>query len=163
MLLLATGVVWGLMYTVKQQKVLLNTLILFFTVIVIGYSSFTMIVVRSLAEPPMNENQPDNVFALLSYLNREQYGDRPLVHGQYFNAKIVDQETQYTDPEYSEIMAYEVNHIRCNHRHTPQKELCPVALLIHTLIFGNQRHFYRQYGLVFYLAISGKGLNYPCL
>lgn len=96
MLLLATGVVWGLMYTVKKQKVLLNTLILFFTVIVIGYSSFTMIVVRSLAEPPMNENQPDNVFALLSYLNREQYGDRPLVHGQYFNAKIVKQETQYT-------------------------------------------------------------------
>ena len=96
MLLLATSVVWGLMYTVKKQKVLLNTLILFFTVIVIGYSSFTMIVVRSLAEPPMNENQPDNVFALLSYLNREQYGDRPLVHGQYFNAKIIDQETQYT-------------------------------------------------------------------
>jgi len=96
MLILAGGIVWGLMYTVKKQKVVLNTLILFFTVIVIGYSSFTMIVVRSLAEPPMNENQPDNVFALLSYLNREQYGDRPLVHGQYFNAKIIDQEKQYT-------------------------------------------------------------------
>ncbi|MEN8121180.1 MAG: DUF2723 domain-containing protein [Bacteroidota bacterium] len=96
MILLAGGIVWGLFYTIKKQKVLANTLILFFTVIVIGYSSFTMIVVRSLAEPPMNENQPDNVFALLSYLNREQYGDRPLVHGQYFNAQIVKQETQYT-------------------------------------------------------------------
>ena len=94
--LLFAGVVWGLMYTIKHEKVLLNTILLSFTVIVIGYSSFTMIVVRSLAEPPMNENQPDNVFALLSYLNREQYGDRPLVHGQYFNAKIIGQETQYT-------------------------------------------------------------------
>ena len=96
MALLAGGVVWGLIYTTKHQKVLLNTILLSFTVIVIGYSSFTMIVVRSFAEPPMNENQPDNVFALLSYLNREQYGDRPLVNGQYFNAKIIGQETQYT-------------------------------------------------------------------
>ncbi|OQX99372.1 MAG: membrane protein [Bacteroidetes bacterium 4572_117] len=96
MLMLAAGIVWGLKYTVKKQKVVLNTIILTFTVIVIGYSSFTMIVVRSLAEPPMNENQPDNVFALLAYLNREQYGDRPLVKGQYFNAQVVKQETQYT-------------------------------------------------------------------
>jgi hypothetical protein len=46
-----------------------------------------MIVIRSMANPPMDENNPDNVFALQSYLNREQYGDRPLVFGEYYNSK----------------------------------------------------------------------------
>jgi len=47
------------------------------TVIIVGYSSFSMIVIRSLANPPMDENNPETVFALQYYLNREQYGDRP--------------------------------------------------------------------------------------
>jgi hypothetical protein len=55
-----------------------------------------MIVIRAIADTPMNENRPDNVFSLLSYLNREQYGDRPLLYGQYFNAPVEDQETKYT-------------------------------------------------------------------
>ncbi len=84
-------IIWGLHYTSKKKKVVMNTIILGFTVILIGYSSFTMIVIRSLANPPMDENNPENVFALLSYLNREQYGDRPLVSGQYFNAPITNQ------------------------------------------------------------------------
>ena len=94
--LLTGGIIYGLIYTSKKKKVLLNTILLMITVIIIGYSSFTMIVVRSIAEPPMNENQPDNVFSLLAYLNREQYGDRPLIYGQYFNASVIDQETEYT-------------------------------------------------------------------
>ncbi len=96
MALILGGIVWGIMYTTKHKKVLANTLILSITVILIGYSSFTMIVIRSITDTPMNENRPDNVFSLLSYLNREQYGDRPLVYGQYFNADVVDQETKYT-------------------------------------------------------------------
>jgi hypothetical protein len=89
-------VVWGLHYTHKKHKVLLNTAILCFTMIVIGYSSFTVIVIRSLANPPMDENNPENVFALLSYLNREQYGDRPLIYGQYFNSPL-DPKEPYVD------------------------------------------------------------------
>ncbi len=85
--LLAGGLAFGIYYTHKKAKVLLNTIILGVTVILIGYSSFTIIVIRSIAETPMNENQPDNVFALLSYLNREQYGDRPLMFGNQFNSQ----------------------------------------------------------------------------
>lgn len=96
MMLILGGIVWGIVYTSKHKKVLANTLILSITVILIGYSSFTMIVIRSIADTPMNENRPDNVFSLLSYLNREQYGDRPLIYGQYFNAEVVAQETKYT-------------------------------------------------------------------
>ncbi len=61
-------------------------------VIFIGYSSYALILIRSSAQTPMDQNSPDNVFALGSYLNREQYGDRPLFYGQTLNAPIVYQE-----------------------------------------------------------------------
>ncbi|MCR5455222.1 MAG: hypothetical protein K6F33_09575, partial [Bacteroidales bacterium] len=71
---------------------ILNTILLGVAVILIGYSSFAMIVIRSAANPPMDENNPNNVFALQSYLNREQYGDRPLISGEYFNSQITKYE-----------------------------------------------------------------------
>ena len=61
-------------------------------VIFVGYSSYALILIRSSAQTPMDQNSPDNVFALGSYLNREQYGDRPLFYGQTLNAPIVYQE-----------------------------------------------------------------------
>ncbi len=85
-LLLLTAIVWGIRYTLRKRMVLLNTLITAITVIIIGYSSYAMLVIRAQADPPMDENSPDNVFALLSYLNRDQYGNRPLLYGQYYNA-----------------------------------------------------------------------------
>jgi len=97
-LLLVGGIVYGIYYTVQKKLVLWNTILLSFMVILIGYSSFAMIVIRSSANPPMDQNSPDNVFALLGYLNREQYGDRPLVYGQYYNTpldKYVDDKPYY--------------------------------------------------------------------
>ena len=58
-------------------------------VIFIGYSSYALLLIRAEANPPMNQNAPDNVFALASYLNREQYGDRPLFVGQSFGSQRV--------------------------------------------------------------------------
>ena len=66
-----------------------NTILTCFMVILIGYSSYSMIVIRSLSDPPIDEGSPDNVFSLLSYINRDQYGDAPLLYGQYFNAPQV--------------------------------------------------------------------------
>lgn len=102
-LLVLSLIIWGLYYTHKKQRVILNTAILIFAVILIGYSSFAMIVIRSLANPPMDENNPENAFSLLSYLNREQYGDRPLFIGQYYNAPL-DNQTPYseTSPVYAQ-------------------------------------------------------------
>lgn len=88
-LLLVSAIVFGIKYTVKHNKIIANTIILGFMMIMIGYSSFAMIVIRSSANPPIDENNPDNVFSLLSYLNREQYGDRPLFFGQYYDAPLV--------------------------------------------------------------------------
>lgn len=94
--LLLALIIWSLYYTSKKKKVILNTILLVITVIIIGYSSFAMIVIRSLANPPMDENNPETVFNLLHYINREQYGSRPLFKGQYYNAPIVDSETPHT-------------------------------------------------------------------
>jgi hypothetical protein len=84
--LVVAGSVWGINYTRKRNKVVLNTALTMVIVILIGYSSFALIVIRASANPPMNQNSPDNAFALVRYLNREQYGDRPLVKGPYYNA-----------------------------------------------------------------------------
>ena len=89
-LLLISIIIWGLYYTRKKGKTVLNTILLSFTFILIGYSSFLMLVIRANANPPINENAPKDAVSLLSYLNREQYGDFPIAHGQYWNAPIVD-------------------------------------------------------------------------
>ncbi len=88
---LLTGLIgFGLWYTKKKGKSVLNTAILAFTFILIGYSSFLMLVVRANANTPINENAPEDALTLLTYLNRDQYGDWPILYGQYFNAKVID-------------------------------------------------------------------------
>ncbi|MCF8219045.1 MAG: DUF2723 domain-containing protein [Bacteroidales bacterium] len=85
-LLVAGLIVYGLHYTRKKKKVVANTVILSLMFVLIGYSSFVMLVIRSNADTPIDENNPESALSLLSYLNREQYGDWPIVHGRYFNA-----------------------------------------------------------------------------
>lgn len=64
----------------------LNTIMTMIAVMLIGYSTYAVIMIRSAANPTMDQNSPDNVFALKYYLNREQYGDRPLLYGETYNA-----------------------------------------------------------------------------
>ncbi|MDP4207305.1 MAG: DUF2723 domain-containing protein [Bacteroidota bacterium] len=78
----------GIWLTLKFRKPVLNAIFMAVTMIVFGYSSYAMIVIRSLANPPLNENSPNDTFSLLSYLSRDQYGDRPLLYGQYYNAPV---------------------------------------------------------------------------
>ncbi|MBL7962726.1 MAG: DUF2723 domain-containing protein [Flavobacteriales bacterium] len=87
-LLLVGGIAWALRHTQRSGKDILNTIVLGVTVILLGYSTYAMIVIRSTANPPIDENNPENVFNLLSYLNREQYGDRPLLMGQFWDSPI---------------------------------------------------------------------------
>jgi len=80
--------VWFLLNIFKAIKPYLNAIVWGIAMILIGYSSFALILIRSNQNPPLNENKPDNVFALISYLNREQYGDRPLFYGQSFASPL---------------------------------------------------------------------------
>lgn len=101
-------VVWGLMYTYKKGKVIANTALLFLTVLIIGYSSVAMVVIRSSANTPLDENDPDNMFSLLSYLNRDQYGENPLFKGPTYNAPVLRYEED-GKPTYTPINGrYEV-------------------------------------------------------
>ncbi len=82
------GIIWGLRYTRKQYRPVINAMILAFTFLLIGYSTFAILVIRSNANPPIDENNPEDAVSLLSYLNREQYGSTPIFSGQYYNAPL---------------------------------------------------------------------------
>ncbi len=86
--LLIFALVYGIYYTYKKGHTIANTILTAVTVIIIGYSSFAMVVIRSVSNPTMDQNSPDDVFSLMDYLNREQYGDRPLFYGQSFASPI---------------------------------------------------------------------------
>ncbi|MFO7823976.1 MAG: DUF2723 domain-containing protein [Cyclobacterium sp.] len=81
----------AIMYSIKNGKIILNTVLLCLTFILIGYSSYALIVIRANADTIINQNDPSDIISYVSYLKREQYGYRPLVHGQYFTAKVVEQ------------------------------------------------------------------------
>jgi hypothetical protein len=85
-ILLITGIRWS----IKNQRVILNYVITAITVIMIGYSSYAMIMIRSSARPPMNQNNPSDIFSLSYYINMEQYGSSPKFYGHYYSAPIID-------------------------------------------------------------------------
>ena len=95
--ILLIAVIAGALYWTRQKEwAITHTFVLGFAMVLIGYSSFAVIVIRSAANPPMDENNPENLFALLAYLNREQYGDRPLLTGQYWGTPT-DLDNPYQD------------------------------------------------------------------
>ena len=88
-LLLIGALVYGIRYSIKHRKRVLNLALLSTTLIIFGYASYAMIVIRAKADPNLNNSDPDNAFSLLGYLNREQYGDRPLLFGPNYNSQRV--------------------------------------------------------------------------
>ena len=77
---------WALFATLKKGKVFWNTVLLCVTTLIIGFSLFSIVIIRSAVKTPTNEYQPDNAYTLVRYLSREQYGSTPLLYGQYFDA-----------------------------------------------------------------------------
>lgn len=89
-LLLGGGLVFGIRFSQKNNRPLLNTFFLAITFILIGYCSYATIIIRSNFDPPINENAPKDVMSFVRYLKREQYGSRPLLYGPYFTARLID-------------------------------------------------------------------------
>ena len=109
-ILLIGLIVFGIIYTRKKGKVVLNTIILALAFILIGYSSFLMLVIRSNADTPINEDAPKNAASLMAYLGRQQYGTWPLLYGQYYNAPTTGQ--KFGEPIYKwndKTKRYDVN------------------------------------------------------
>jgi hypothetical protein len=88
--LIFAALAYGIFYSLKHQKLILNYAITILTVIMIGYSSYAMIMIRSSARPPMNQNNPSDVFSLSYYINMKQYGSAPKIYGNYYSAPVVD-------------------------------------------------------------------------
>lgn len=85
-----------IVYSQIKKKVILNTVLLSTVMILVGFSSYSIIFIRSNANPPVDMNNPENVFTFLSYMKREQYGDRPLLRGPMYNAQVkFDRTTGY--------------------------------------------------------------------
>ena len=91
-IILIAIIVWAIRFTHKKKQLIAHIAILSITFILIGYSSFMMIVIRANANPPINENDPKDAISMLSYLLREQYGSWPLLYGQYYNADVTSWE-----------------------------------------------------------------------
>ncbi len=80
-----------------------NTVLLCMLMLMIGYSSYALIVIRSSANPPMDQNSPEDIFTLGSYLSRDQYGDRPLFYGQAYTSQVkLIQDGNICKPDMSE-------------------------------------------------------------
>lgn len=81
---------YGIYYSLQKNRVILNYTITILTVIMIGYSSYALIMIRSTAKPPMNQNNPSDIFSLSYYINMKQYGSSPKIFGHYYSAPVID-------------------------------------------------------------------------
>ena len=107
-------------YSHKKEKTILNTSLLALTFILIGYSSYSLVLIRSNYNPPIDENNPENILNFISYLKREQYGYRPLFKGQYFDADVVRQEETGVSYKKGEDR-YEVKEKKFNYVYDPKR------------------------------------------
>jgi hypothetical protein len=120
MIVLFGGLAYGIYYSLKKRRVLLNYAFTCFAVVMIGYSSYAVIMIRSSARPPMNQNDPSDIFSLSYYINMKQYGTAPKFYGNYYTApytgvdkvvagynKINGKYKPYYEPEYTYSKQFE--------------------------------------------------------
>ena len=88
-LLVIGALAYGIVYSVKRQRALLNTALLSVVYLLIGFGSYGIIVIRSNFDPPLDPNNPENLPNFIAYLNLEQYPSRPLLHGPNYTADII--------------------------------------------------------------------------
>ncbi len=102
--IIVLAILWFLLQYKKGQKALVsarikNTSLLCMLMLMIGYSSYALIVIRSAANPPMDQNSPEDIFTLGEYLGREQYGQRPLFYGQAYTSQVaLEKDGEYCKP-----------------------------------------------------------------
>lgn len=88
LILFLGAIVYGILYSIKKEKVTLNVSLLALVFILIGYMSYNVAMIRSTYNPPINENDPSNILNYLKYLKREQYGERSLLYGPTYVAQV---------------------------------------------------------------------------
>lgn len=141
-ILVLGALVWGIIYSEKKNKVLLNVGLLSLAFVLIGYACYLMVLVRANYNPPINENNPNDVLSFVSYLKREQYGSRPLLYGPTFVSRPVSQkrgEPMYRQQD-GKYVVYD---------YKPEYEYEPGSNILLPRMYstqGNHVQLYRQMG-----------------
>jgi hypothetical protein len=89
-ILLIGGLYLAIRYSIRTNKRVLNLALVSTVLLIFGYSSFALLIIRANAKPNLNNTNPENAFSFLSYVNRSQYGDRPLLYGENYNSNKID-------------------------------------------------------------------------
>lgn len=120
-ILILAALVYGINKTQKEKNRLYNTILLTLTMFLIGYASYALILIRSNFNPPLDENNPENIISFVSYLKREQYGDRPLFYGAQHTGRYIGEENgapmyrregdKYVIFDYKKKVKYEEEHM----------------------------------------------------
>jgi hypothetical protein len=110
-LILIGAAVYGVYESIKRHNRILNVAMLSFLFIVLGYSTYTLVYVRANAKPPMNENDPSTMARLVSYINREQYGEAPLVDRRWNKEpeQVAAHKKYASDMDY--FLKYQLDHM----------------------------------------------------
>ncbi len=118
--LILFAILFYVIFKTREKNNLLHFICINLLVFFLGYGSYALIIIRANAETPINLNDPSHVFAFDSFMNREQYGERPLLYGPYFNAKPEELKTKDTyrpvDGEYEsfkKMQSYTYNDANC--------------------------------------------------
>ena len=159
-ILLFGGIAFGIWYSYKKSSIIWNTILTAFLVILIGYSSYAMIFVRSLANPTMDMNDPENAFSLLSYLNREQYGETPFLFGHYFSDEVKRDRNGYAVSKPGKKVyrkdtlnrKYEVSYTRLDYEYSDRSKFLP---RMHSLDPSHQSAYQEWTGLKEGEKVSG--------
>jgi hypothetical protein len=135
-LLLVASLVYGLYYAWQKNKAILQLAVLSLCFVLFGFSSYTMLLIRSQTNISLNNNSPDNAFSFLGYLSRDQYESEPLVKGPLYNSKVIASEEAHSyrkdADKYSKIDA--------RGKYTYDKEI-----LFPRLWNADKAHFYTYY------------------
>ncbi|MBU1298300.1 MAG: DUF2723 domain-containing protein [Bacteroidetes bacterium] len=111
-ILLILGALYGIYTSTKNKQKILNVAFISFLLIVIGYSTYTMVIIRAnVPDLPMNENDPSNMARLVSYLNREQYGDAPIMQRRYSQEPMHAPTWQNYSSDMDFMWRYQINHM----------------------------------------------------
>jgi MFS family permease len=120
-LMVVAALIYGIYYTQKHNKPVWNTFLVATAFILIGYSSYATILIRSDYDTLINENAPKDALSFVRYLKREQYGSRPLLYGPYFTAQIVG--VNYGDPVYTKGKdKYEITDKKFSYEYDPAQQ-----------------------------------------
>jgi hypothetical protein len=110
--LLIAAAAYGVYWSTKTSHRLIHIACVSFILIVIGYSTYTMVIIRAnVPDLPMNENNPSNLARLVSYLNREQYGDAPVLKRRYSNEPMHSPTWQKYSSDMDFLFRYQINHM----------------------------------------------------